>query len=238
VNEPAAPSELTLLIVEDDVDTAEELKIGLRRFGIHSRHVVTGRDALRAVESDRIDLVLLDLGLPDLEGAEVCRRIRMRSTVPVIIMSGRTDEASRVEALDVGADDYICKPYSLREAVARIQAVVRRSSNRHGLTLVMEDLVLDRRKHSAFKGGRPLKLAAKEFDLLAFLMEEPDVVLSRQRIFREVWGTSWYGTGRTLDVHIAALRRKLGDPTLIETVRGIGFRLARPSPRAVGSVHM
>jgi two-component system, OmpR family, response regulator RegX3 len=216
-----------LLLVEDDDAIAEPLVKGLRREGYSTTRVATGADALAAEE---VDLVLLDLGLPDLDGYEVCRRIRAVSDVPIIVITARGEEVDRVIGLELGADDYLVKPFGFRELVARIRAVTRRADTRGSAdaapeVLVNGELEVDLRTRRAVIDGTELSLTRKEFDLLALLATDPGALRSRDEILEEVWDPHWYGPTKTLDVHIAALRRKLGDPTLIETVRGVGFRL-------------
>ena len=218
---------MKVLIVEDEDSIAVPLAEGLRREGFEVERVATGRAALEAAEPD---LVLLDLRLPDLDGYEVCRSLRARSDVPIIVVTARGEEVDRIVGLELGADDYLVKPFGFRELVARIRAVMRRSAPRaeEGRPLRVGALEVDPRSRRASLDGRGLELTAKEFDLLALLASDPGAVMSRRRILEEVWDTHWLGTSKTIDVHIAAIRRKLGDPGWIETVRGIGFRL-RPA---------
>jgi DNA-binding response OmpR family regulator len=215
---------MRLLVVEDEDSIAEPLVEGLRDEGFDVTRVATGHDALGA---DPVDLVLLDVRLPDIDGFAVCRELRARSDVPIIMVTAKGEEIDRVVGLELGADDYLVKPYGLRELIARIRAVSRRSSGHQEArrTIVAGDLEVDVPAHRATISGRELQLTAKEFDLLALLASEAGLVVDRQRILREVWDTTWYGSSKTVDVHVAALRKKLGDPTLIETVRGIGLRL-------------
>jgi two-component system response regulator RegX3 len=184
-----------------------------------------------AEQSRAPDLVLLDLGLPDLDGFEVCRRLRSQSDVPIIVVTARAEEVDRVIGLELGADDYIVKPFGFRELLARIRAVTRRRSPRPTEvgTIRVGSLTLDARTRTVTVDDRELALTPKEFDLLAFLAEDPGAVWSRGRILESVWDPHWYGPTKTLDVHVASLRKKLGDPAWIETVRGVGFRL-RASP--------
>jgi two-component system, OmpR family, response regulator RegX3 len=215
-----------VLIVEDEETIAEPLAEGLRREGFEVERAATGAEALAAPP---VDLVLLDLRLPDLDGLDVCRELRARSSVPIIVVTARGEEADRVVGLELGADDYVVKPFGLRELIARIRAVSRRArgDSADGVVRVGE-LEVDRRARRARLGGRELQLTPKEFDLLSALARDPGAALSRRRLLEEVWETSWYGSTKTIDVHVAALRRKLGDPGWIETVRGVGFRLRVP----------
>jgi two-component system response regulator RegX3 len=212
-----------VLVVEDEDPIAEPLVEGLVREGFEVERASTGQGALEAAEPD---IVLLDLRLPDMDGFEVCKRIRERSRVPIIVVSARGEEVDRVVGLELGADDYVVKPYSLRELVARIKAVLRRLEPAAPEGPVRVDgLEVDRRARRATLDGRALALTQREFDLLALLASDPGAALSRAKIFEEVWETRWFGSPKTIDVHVAALRRKLGDPGWIETVRGVGFRL-------------
>ncbi len=222
---PHTPS-VRILVVEDEDAIAEPLVDGLRREGYEVSRVATGEDALAAAAAD---LVLLDLRLPDIDGFDVCRQLRERSRVPIIVLTARGEEADRVVGLELGADDYVVKPYGLRELIARIRAVMRRTASvgANG-SLVVGDLEVDARARRARLDGSELELTPKEFDLLAALARDPGAAVSRQRLLAEVWQTSWYGSAKTSDVHVAALRRTLGDPGWIETVRGVVFRLRVP----------
>lgn len=226
---------MQILLVEDDDTIAEPLARGLVREGIEVIRVSRGRDAL-GVESP--DLVLLDLGLPDMDGYAVCRALRSISDVPIIILTARGEEMDRVMGLELGADDYVVKPFGFRELIARIHAVTRRGV-RHGATSTDDQaqdandpdlhvhgpLELDTRAHRVRMDGTELTLTRKEFDLLALLMSDPGAIRTRDEIIEQVWDAHWYGPTKTLDVHIASLRKKLGDPTIITTVRGVGFRM-------------
>jgi DNA-binding response OmpR family regulator len=221
-------SPVRLLVVEDDDAIGEPLVRGLERSGFEVRHVTTGSEALSV---DDVDMVLLDLGLPDLDGYEVCRRIRAESQVPIIVVTARGDEGDRVLGLELGADDYVVKPFGIRELVARVRAVARRTleeSNGPVGPQRIGDLEIDRRTRRVHVAGHEVALAPKEFDLLALLGDDPGAVVSRERIMDNVWDPHWYGPTKTLDVHVASLRKKLGDPGRIETVRSVGFRLATP----------
>ena len=217
---------MKLLIVEDEDAIADPLAEGLRREGFAVERVSTGQAAL---ESPEPDLVLLDLGLPDLDGFTVARKLRSRSDVPIIIVTAKSEEVDRVVGLELGADDYVVKPFGFRELLARIRAVTRRTHERPSpRSARIGALELDVRGRRARLGGRELDLTPKEFDLLALLASEPGAVVSRSEILQEVWQTTWYGSAKTIDVHIASLRRKLGRADLIETVRGVGYRLEVP----------
>ena len=219
---------MNVLLVEDDDAIAEPLALGLRREGFDVTRAATGGEALAARGAD---LVLLDLRLPDVDGFTVCRELRARSDVPIIVVSARGEEVDRVVGLELGADDYLVKPFGLRELVARIRAVTRRTGEHRGSEddddeeLVVGTLRIDLRAHRVTVDGAEVALTGKEFALLALLAREPGAVVDRERILREVWNTTWYGSSKTIDVHVAAIRRKLGDPGWIETVRGIGLRL-------------
>jgi two-component system, OmpR family, response regulator RegX3 len=213
-----------VLIVEDEDAIAEPLAARLRREGHEVSRVVSGRAALAAPEPD---LVLLDLRLPDLDGYEVCRQLRARSGVPIIMVTARGEEVDRVVGLELGADDYMVKPFGFRELLARMRAVARRAEGKQNARRLFTagELEVDLRSRSALLHGQELSLTPKEFDLLALLASDPGAVFERRRILQEVWGTSWHGAGKTVDVHVASLRKKLGDPAWIETLRGVGLVL-------------
>jgi DNA-binding response OmpR family regulator len=217
-----------VLIVEDEDSIAAPLADGLRREGLEVTRVATGEAALTAPEPD---LVLLDLRLPDVDGLTVCRRLRERSNVPIIVVTAKGEEVDRVVGLELGADDYIVKPFGFRELLARIRAVMRRvTADRNERTkLAVGPLEIDLRAREARLDRAVLTLTGKEFDLLALLAEEPGSVVARSDILERVWHTSWYGGAKTIDVHVASLRRKLGDAGWIQTVRGVGFRLRPPA---------
>ncbi|WP_425246131.1 response regulator transcription factor [Streptomyces sp. NEAU-NA10] len=286
-----------VLLIEDDQTIAEPLVEGLGHFGLAVHHVRTGNEGLRGPYGD---VVLLDLGLPDVDGIDVCRGIRQASDVPIIILSARGEEADRVLGLELGADDYLAKPFSMRELVARVRAVTRRTQRGAGAGAgeygggepaggeafagggsgggastapfspapsttpsftpapfttapaaaapappasaapfdpvppppeaaegaVVGPLVVDRRTRQVWVGEEAVVLTPKEFELLALLTEDPGAVYSRQQILDRVWDPHYQGPTKTLDVHVATLRRKLGDPAWIQTLRGVGFRLA------------
>ncbi len=222
-------AEVRLLVVEDDDAIAGPLVEGLQRHGFDVTYVSSGAAALEATAG--VDLVLLDLGLPDQDGLEICRQIRLTSNVPVIVVTARSDEVDRVVGLELGADDYVVKPFGLRELVARIRAVGRRSAPPAQSPPAQQrgSLAIDRRTHRVTVAGADVPLSPKEFALLALLAEDPGAIVSRHDILAEVWDAHWYGPTRTLDVHVAGLRKKLGDPRWVETVRGVGFRLGQPT---------
>jgi DNA-binding response OmpR family regulator len=235
---------MRVLIVEDDDAIATPLAKGLEREGLAVDRVETGSDALDRSAASRFDVVLLDLGLPDRDGFDVCRELRARSDVPIIVVTARSEEVDRVVGLELGADDYIVKPFGLRELVARIRAVARRrtpaasddaptgngNGNGHApepapTVVEVGTLTVDRRTRRVAIDGDVIALTPKEFDLLAFLADDAGAVRPRQELLENVWDPHWYGPTKTLDVHVASLRKKLGDPGWIETVRGVGFRL-------------
>lgn len=215
---------MNILIVEDEDAIATPLIEGLQREGYEVSRVSNGADALAAPLPD---LILLDLRLPDMDGYDICRHIRTRSDVPIIMTTARGEETDRVIGLELGADDYIVKPFGVRELIARIRAVTRRTSNRADTSEGLRSgaLEIDIRGRRALVEGDELTLTTKEFDLLTALAADPGVVVSRKQLLQDVWDTTWYGSTKTIDVHIASLRKKLGSAVTIETVRGIGFRL-------------
>ncbi|GAB1327164.1 response regulator transcription factor [Streptomyces sennicomposti] len=228
---------MRLLLVEDDNHVAAALSAVLARHGFDVTHARSGEEALQALvpEGAGFGVVLLDLGLPDQDGYEVCGKIRKRTTIPVIMVTARSDVRSRIHGLNLGADDYVVKPYDTGELLARIHAVSRRTVHEDtpggdgdgALTLGSVRIELPTRQVSV--AGAVVQLTRKEFDLLALLAQRPGVVFRREQIISEVWRTSWEGTGRTLEVHVASLRAKLRMPALIETVRGVGYRLVAPA---------
>jgi DNA-binding response OmpR family regulator len=211
----------SVLVVEDDPGIATQLVRGLSRDGYAVDHVTTGRDALDRADPD---VILLDLGLPDGDGVDICRRLRQRSRVAIIVVTARGEEPERVLALDAGADDYLVKPFGLAELRARIRAVLRRVHPGGGM-LTHGPLVMDVPARKVTVNGREVALTPKEFDILECLATDPGRVVSRQEILESAWDAHWYGPTKVLDVHVAALRRKLGVPGLIEAVYGKGFRL-------------
>jgi DNA-binding response OmpR family regulator len=225
---------MRILVVEDDAAVAASSLDGLAAQGFSAEIVATGGEALAAVSSaSPPDVVVLDLGLPDIDGQEVCRRIRAGSDVPIIVVSARGDEADRVIALELGADDYLVKPFGMRELAARIRAVVRRmqvtpTGVNAPTAQVVGRLSIDRRTQRVRLDDDEVSLTAKEFDVLSYLAEDPGAVRRRTEILEHVWDGHWYGATKTVDAHVAAIRKKLGDPRWVEAVRGVGFRLGNP----------
>jgi two-component system, OmpR family, alkaline phosphatase synthesis response regulator PhoP len=219
----------SVLLVEDEENLASLVRAYLEKEGYDVISVTSGAEALRAVEGEPVRLVVLDLNLPDMDGLDVSRQIRTRSSVPIVMLTARDEEPDRLAGLETGADDYIGKPFSPRELVARMKAVLRRSE-RHPAEeeLVLGDVVLRRSAREVGVAGEPIELRPKEFDLLAYLMQNRGAVLSRDVLLERVWGFDYAGGTRTVDVHVAQLRRKLGRPDLIRTVRGSGYKAVQP----------
>jgi DNA-binding response OmpR family regulator len=216
-----------ILLVEDDAAIAEPLARSLRRDGHDVRVVGSGREAIDQVDGARIDLVILDLGLPDMDGLEVCRQIRrVDARLPVLVLTARSDELDVVVGLDSGADDYVTKPFRLAELSARVRSRLRGAEP--DVEITAQDVQIDVAARRTTVAGHELELTPKEFDLLSLLARNAGQVVTKQRIMRDVWETDWFGSTKTIDVHVAALRRKLGDdsssPTYITTVRGVGLR--------------
>lgn len=234
---------MRLLLVEDDDHVAAALSAVLARHGFEVTHARSGGEALQALlpaDGAPFAVVLLDLGLPDQDGFEVCGKIRKRTTTPVIMVTARSDTRSKIHGLNLGADDYVVKPYDTGELLARIHAVARRTPpadsapGRPGGTegpraLRLGPVIIELPNRRVSVHGVTVPLTRKEFDLLALLAQRPGVVFRREQIISEVWHTSWEGTGRTLEVHIASLRSKLHLPALIETVRGVGYKIVVPA---------
>jgi len=222
---------MKVLVVEDDPSISGPLLEGLAREGFDVEVATTGSDALAAAPAD---LVLLDLGLPDLEGSVVCQRLRAATSVPIIVVSARGEEIDRVMLLELGADDYVVKPFGLRELVARIRAVARRTngairSSTTATHILAGGLCIDQRSRHVVFAGRPVVLTPKEYDLLVYLASDVGSVRSREQIIHDVWDENWWGSTKTLDVHVASLRKKL-HPDVIETVRSVGYRLVELTP--------
>ena len=217
-----------VLVVEDDEPIADVLRRILRQEGHEVRSSADGIDALRAAEEFVPDLVILDLGLPGLDGVEVCRRLRADSDVPILMLTARSDVEDRVGGLDSGADDYLVKPFEREELLARLRALMRRRPPRGSAALVVGDLRLNPDTREVTRGDRQLELTNREFELLEFLMRNERLVVSRERLLEEVWGYDPLAMTNTIDVFISNLRRKLeegGEPRLLETKRGAGYVL-------------
>jgi two-component system response regulator ResD len=216
-----------ILIVEDEQAIADLLRDYLRREGFDVVWARSGEQALDELGRHPVRLVVLDIGLPGIDGFEVCRRLRGRTGVPILILSAREDEVDRVAGLEAGADDYVVKPFSPRELVARVKAILRRARDGAALeeALSAGDVQLDRRSRTVSVGGEPVELTGREFELLAALLAHPGTVLSRERLLELVWQGEFPGGTRTVDVHVAQLRAKLGRPDLVQTVRGAGYKL-------------
>ncbi|HEX2127655.1 MAG TPA: response regulator transcription factor [Solirubrobacterales bacterium] len=215
-----------VLVVEDDEAIADVLRRTLRQEGHEVRSSPDGVQALRVAEEFVPDLVVLDLGLPGLDGVEVCRRLRAESDVPILILTARTDLGDRVEGLDSGADDYLVKPFEREELLARMRALMRRRPPRGSAALVVGDLRLNPDTREVYRGERQIDLTNREFELLEFLMRNERLVVSRERLLEEVWGYDPLAMTNTIDVFISNLRRKLeegGEPRLLETKRGAGY---------------
>ncbi|MEO8692989.1 MAG: response regulator transcription factor [Acidimicrobiales bacterium] len=214
-----------LLIVEDDPSIAASLREGLERHGFEVEHTTSGRQAIELAPG--VDLVLLDLGLPDIDGKDACREIRAVTTVPIIVVTARGDEIDRVLLLELGADDYLVKPFGFRELVARIGAVIRRAGSAAAPPTIQQlgPLRIDLDAHRVQVDGVEVELTPKEYELLTMLAQRPGAVRTREDIVDQVWDPHWFGPTKTLDVHISALRRKLGHPEWIATIRGVGYRL-------------
>ena len=219
----------SVLLAEDDPAISEPLARALRREGYDVDVASDGPETLEAAKNGGIDLIVLDIGLPRLDGLEVCRRIRSSGqSVPVLILTARADEVDTVIGLDAGADDYVTKPFRLAELLARVRALLRRGASE---TRVVQGVRVDTDARRAWLGNTEIELTSKEFDLLALMVAEAGKVVTREQIMRQVWDSKWWGSTKTLDMHVSWLRRKLGDdahnPQYITTVRGVGFRFER-----------
>ena len=225
----------TILVVDDETNIADLVELYLRKEGYRVLKAGTGEDGLAAARRERPRLVVLDVGLPGIDGLEVCRRLRADavpglSGVPVIFLTARDSEIDRILGLELGADDYLTKPFSPRELVARVKAILRRSepSAPAAERLEVGGAVIDLARREVRAHGEVVDLTGKEFELLRYLAENGGRALSRQQILDGVWGYGWYGDARTVDVHVAQVRKKLGDAVAITTVRGLGYRLDPP----------
>jgi DNA-binding response OmpR family regulator len=217
----------TILVVEDEANIADLVDMYLRKEGFRVLQAASGEDGLAAAKRERPRLVVLDVGLPGMDGLEVCRRLRAESPVPVIFLTARDSEIDRVLGLEMGADDYLTKPFSPRELVARVKAVLRRSEGAGAPPELIQvgETTIDLGRREVRAGERVVDLTGREFELLRYLAERRGRALSRQQILDGVWGPGWYGDARTVDVHVAQVRKKLGGAVAITTVRGLGYRL-------------
>jgi DNA-binding response OmpR family regulator len=229
-----------ILVVEDEESISQPFAAALRRAGFEALVTGTAAGAIELAGSEEPDLVMLDLALPDGDGRDVCRELRRRSDVPIVMLTARGTEMDKIVGLELGADDYVVKPFSAAEVISRIRAVLRRSAPRDGAgrdaaaekPIRVAEVELDPGARIARFRGEELELSRKEFDLLSALMQRAGRVVTREDLMADVWDTNWFGSTKTLDVHVGWLRRKLdddpADPTYIETVRGVGFRFAAP----------
>jgi len=214
-----------VLLVEDEPSVGELVRSYLARDGWMVIWVRSGEEALAELDRHPVRIVILDVGLPGIDGFEVCRAVRARSRVPILMLTARDEEPDRIVGLEVGADDYLTKPFSPRELVARMKAILRRAEPQPTEDLLeLGDVSLNRETHDVTIAGALVELTAKEFDLLAYFLSNPGAVLSRDVLLDRVWGVSYPGGTRTVDVHVAQLRRKLGRPNLIRTLRGSGYK--------------
>jgi DNA-binding response OmpR family regulator len=217
----------TILVVDDEPNIADLVELYLRKEGFRVLKAATGEDGLSAARRERPRLVVLDVGLPGIDGLEVCRKLQAETPIPVIFLTARDAEIDRVLGLEMGADDYLTKPFSPRELVARVKAVLRRTEAAAPPATVIEvgGAVINLGRREVVAGGNVVELTAKEFELLRYLAERPGLALSRQQILDGVWGYGWYGDPRTVDVHVAQVRKKLAGTVALTTVRGLGYRL-------------
>jgi len=218
-----------ILIVDDEPAIVELARLYLEKNGFETVTAVDGIQALVKVKQEHPDLVVLDLMLPELDGWEVCRRLRAETSIPIIMLTARSEDVDKIVGLELGADDYITKPFNPRELVARVKAVLRRAQSRGEVTsavIRMGDLTIDEPRREALIGETPISLRTREFDLLLMLARHPGLVLSREQLLEQVWGYDYAGGTRTVDVHVSGLRQKLaGSGVRIETVWGIGYKL-------------
>jgi DNA-binding response OmpR family regulator len=223
-------AEQTVVIVEDDPSIADLVELYLRQAGYRVLQAPTGERGLELVQTHQPDLVVLDIGLPGIDGLEVCRRLRATTSVPVLFLTARDGEVDRIVGLELGADDYVTKPFSPREIVARVRAILRRGATPTtptgtGVIDLADGIVIDTNRRDVTVAGQPVALATREFDLLAFLARNLGLALTRQQLLDGVWGADWFGDDRTVDVHVRQLRKKLGDDLPLATVWSIGYRL-------------
>jgi DNA-binding response OmpR family regulator len=221
--------ERTVVIVEDDPNIADLLDTYLREAGFRVLQADRGERGLELIDAHRPAMVVLDIGLPDIDGFEVCRRVRARSSVPVLFLTARDGEIDRILGLELGADDYVTKPFSPREIVARVKAILRRGQIEHAddatVVSIGDEYEVDLNRREIRRRGEAIALATREFDLVAYFAKNQGLALSRQQLLDGVWGADWYGDDRTVDVHVRQLRKKLGDDLPLATVWGIGYRL-------------
>ena len=224
------PAKQSILVVEDEPSIASFVGMYLKRAGFAVRLAGSGADALEKASADPPSLIVLDLMLPDLDGIDVCRRIRQRSDVPILMLSARDEDIDKIIGLEVGADDYMTKPFNPRELVARVKSVLRRAAPERRRTETAElshgDLVINSGKREVYVGDEEIRLAPKEFDLLWELLDHRGIVLTRDQLLERVWGYTFAGDTRTVDVHVRQIRRKLGDASPIVTVWGVGYKVA------------
>jgi len=225
---PVRGAQRTVLVIEDELSIGDLVRTYLERDGFTVVWLRSGEEALLELASQKIDLVLLDIGLPGIDGFEVCRRVRARSQVPILMLTARDEESDRIAGFELGADDYVSKPFSPRELMARVHAILRRGrQTKYEPVLRLGDVELRRSERTVLVNEREVRLTSKEFNLLVVLIENAGHVLSRERLLDEVWGMTYPGDTRTVDVHIAQLRRKLGLHDLILTVRGAGYKASQ-----------
>jgi two-component system, OmpR family, alkaline phosphatase synthesis response regulator PhoP len=231
-------SPATVLVVEDEQSIASFVSLYLKNAGYGVRAVGTGSGALNAVAAEMPSLIVLDLNLPDMDGIEICRRVHKNSDVPIIMLTARDEDVDKIIGLEVGADDYLTKPFNPRELVARVKSILRRSTARRTLleggALEHGTLRIDSGRREVTVGGEEIQLAPKEFDLLWELLDHRGLVLTRDQLLERVWGYTFAGDTRTVDVHVGQLRRKLGDACPIVTVWGVGYKVAS-EPKAAGA---
>lgn len=220
-------SEATVVVVEDDQNIADLVEMYLRQEGFRVVQAGTGERAMQAVRDNRPRMVILDVGLPGgMDGLEVCRRLRAGGDVPILMLTARDGEIDRVLGLELGADDYLTKPFAPRELVARVKAILRRTDGPRGTDLLLAgDVEVDVKRREARRNGEVVPLAAREFDLLRYLAENAGLALTRRQLLDGVWGQGWFGDERTVDVHVGQLRKKLGPGLPLATVWGVGYRL-------------
>jgi two-component system, OmpR family, response regulator RegX3 len=219
----------TVLLVEDEPSVGELVRSYLTRDGYRVVWVRSGEEALAELDRHPVRMVLLDVGLPGKDGFDVCREVRARSTVPILMLTARDEEPDRIVGLEVGADDYVTKPFSPRELVARMKAILRRVEPQAAQeVLALGDVAVNKETHDVTVAGETVELTAKEFDLLAYFLRNAGTVLTRDLLLDRVWGVEYPGGTRTVDVHVAQLRRKLGRPGLIRTLRGAGYKAVAP----------